>query len=585
MKKIYLLALTACFGLSAMAQVSVTFRVDMNGQTVSPNGVHVAGSWQEEAGFGGDWNPGVSTMTDANADGIYELNVNIPAGQYEFKYLNGNDWPQEESIPNISQVGGGNSNRFFAVTAWHGSNPLDNDGNPFLPNGFLLPAITFGGSSPSGKVAVRLQIDMTNQTVGDLGVHVAGDAITPNWTPQYGTATLSANNKYAYVTHLDPNASYQYKFLNGDFWGTDESVPGACANGGNRIVVVETNAVIADPFCFATCDLCAPLVQSTVTFKVNMTQETVSPNGVHVAGNWQEEAGFGADWQPGASELLDGDGDGIYELDVALIGGTYAYKFINGNDWVGADNSNEDVPPACNVGNNREMVLIEGQNLIEFCYEQCTSVCNINPDPADITFRVDMSETAVSPDGVFIIGGFTNPVWQEGATQMTNTGNNVYAATLSVSGSGNIAYKFTNGAPTVVANEENFDFATGGCGVSNGFNGFNRTYTRSGEAETLEAVCYNSCAACVLGLEELELGNVSIFPNPSTERAFFRTENPNGYTLRMNIVDITGKTIRENMVVNTTVFEINTQDLNSGLYFLNVVNERNETATYKLMVQ
>ena len=51
MRKIYLLALSALFGVSAMAQVSVTFQVDMNGETVSPNGVHVAGDWQSEAGI------------------------------------------------------------------------------------------------------------------------------------------------------------------------------------------------------------------------------------------------------------------------------------------------------------------------------------------------------------------------------------------------------------------------------------------------------------------------------------------------------------------------------------------------------
>jgi hypothetical protein len=53
----------------------------------------------------------------------------------------------------------------------------------------------------------------------------------------------------------------------------------------------------------------------------------------------------------------------------------------------------------------------------------------------------------------------------------------------------------------------------------------------------------------------------------------------------MNIVDITGKTVRENAVLNTTRYEINTTDLNPGLYFLNIVNERSETAVYKLMVQ
>src|SRR5690554_1771976 len=105
MKKIYLLAFTAIFGLSAMAQVSVTFQVDMNGQTVSPDGVHVAGDWQSEAGFGDDWQPGTAQMSDNDSDGIYSLTVDIPAGTYGFKYVNGNAWGSDENVPAIARIG------------------------------------------------------------------------------------------------------------------------------------------------------------------------------------------------------------------------------------------------------------------------------------------------------------------------------------------------------------------------------------------------------------------------------------------------------------------------------------------------
>ena len=47
-------------------------------------------------------------------DGIYSLTVDIPAGQYEYKFINDNNWGSgEEAIPLISQKGGGNSNRVF----------------------------------------------------------------------------------------------------------------------------------------------------------------------------------------------------------------------------------------------------------------------------------------------------------------------------------------------------------------------------------------------------------------------------------------------------------------------------------------
>ena len=47
-------------------QVNVTFRVNMANQTVSANGVHLAGSIQ-------GWNASSTPMTDADSDGIYEV--------------------------------------------------------------------------------------------------------------------------------------------------------------------------------------------------------------------------------------------------------------------------------------------------------------------------------------------------------------------------------------------------------------------------------------------------------------------------------------------------------------------------------
>ena len=55
------------FTLSIQAQMTdVTFLVDMNTQAISPNGVHLAGSFQ-------GWDPSASMMSDNDMDGIYEI--------------------------------------------------------------------------------------------------------------------------------------------------------------------------------------------------------------------------------------------------------------------------------------------------------------------------------------------------------------------------------------------------------------------------------------------------------------------------------------------------------------------------------
>ncbi len=559
MKKIYLMALAGLFGTSLMAQVDVTFRVDMTGQTVSDNGLHVAGNWQAAAGLPGDWDPSTAELTDDNADDIYELTVSLPAGQYEYKFVNDNDWPGVESVPLVNQKGGGNDNRVFAISDWHAT------------DGWVLPAITWGGSAPAGEVAVRLMIDMTNQEVGDLGVHVAGNFSNPEWTPQVSKAFEVANGKYAFVANVAPDASYAYKFLNGNDWGADEAVPDGCAVDGNRQAVVASDDLTTEAYCYGTCDLCAP--QTEVTFQVDLSQEGANPDGVSIAGAFQG-------WSPGATPMTDDDSDGIYEVVLMVDQGLYEFKFVNGNDW----DFGESVPPACNQNGNRFVDV--GADPITYlaCFNQCTEECVLDPDPANITFRVDMNAETVSGDGVFLMGGFTSPAWQGGAVAMSDDDSDgIYEVTLEVDGPADIQYKFVNGDVNTPENEESGDFAAGGCGVDNGIGGFNRTHTRSGEDEILDAVAFNSCQP--LSTSDLELGNVNLFPNPTNGVTYLELENPKGFTLRMNIIDITGKEVRDYTVINSTRFELNTTDLTSGLYFLNVVNENSERAVFKLMVE
>ena len=81
--------------------------------------------------------------------------------------------------------------------------------------------------------------------------------------------------------------------------------------------------------------------QVNVTLQVDMSYQTVSEFGVHVAGSFQG-------WVPSATELTDDNGDGIYAITIAFEqDSVYEYKFINGNDWIGA----EDVYGDCAVNN------------------------------------------------------------------------------------------------------------------------------------------------------------------------------------------------------------------------------------------
>ena len=67
MKSIFSLLFVMCLGMFSFSQtVDVTFRVDMQYQNVSPNGVHLAGSMQ-------GWSTSSTPLSNPNGDNIWEI--------------------------------------------------------------------------------------------------------------------------------------------------------------------------------------------------------------------------------------------------------------------------------------------------------------------------------------------------------------------------------------------------------------------------------------------------------------------------------------------------------------------------------
>jgi hypothetical protein len=511
MKKFYLFALSAALCTSAIAQVNVTFEVDMNGTTVSPNGVHLAGNFNDPNGDGTpdnaayeNWNPGAIALDDSDADGIYSVTLNLVDERYEFKFVNNNSWDGNaaEDVPPTCQVeAAGNDNREIWVEG------MD-----------MTYHVVFASCGPAGTKTIRFRVDMSTQpAISPDGVHVAGQF--QGWDPAGSELREKAAGIYEGYFTFDPvtaeipnGTDVEYKFINGDDWTENsiiENMTGfACGlANGNRLEVADETNTLLPIYCFNACSPC--VAPTLVTFQVDMSLETVSANGVHIAGSFQG-------WNPGdpAGEMTDGDADGIYELTLAIAPGSYNYKFVNGNAWSGVGNDNESLPAECNVGGNRSLEVGTEAFTVTYCYGQCGSECISNPDPADITFRVNTSEMDPQPTAMFMIGNFTDPQWQSGAVTMTDIdGDMVYEATASVDGPAQIQYKFVKDDVNVTANEES---AIAECGIDNGIGGFNRVHVRTGEPEVLATVCFNECVDCVINVLEMDnIENLSIFPVPA----------------------------------------------------------------------
>ena len=110
---------------------------------------------------------------------------------------------------------------------------------------------------------------------------------------------------------MEEGSSVQYKFINGNDWPQSENVPGACSSGGNRSYTVGSSNATVDAVCFGKCYNCVG--PQNVTFQVNMSTQSVSANGVRIAGNFQG-------WNPSTTLMTDPDNDGIYTVTLPING-------------------------------------------------------------------------------------------------------------------------------------------------------------------------------------------------------------------------------------------------------------------------
>jgi len=111
--------------------------------------------------------------------------------------------------------------------------------------------------------------------------------------------------------------------------------------------------------------------------------------------------------------------------------------------------------------------------------------------------------------------------------------------------------------------------------VPNGFGEYNRKHTRSGIAEDLGIVCWNSCLNCEGGsadVVELNAGALVVYPNPFSDYFVVEVEavSPNA---SLELMDMTGRVVMVNNLngLTTQRIELNTSSLAQGMYSLRLV--------------
>jgi hypothetical protein len=554
MKKLYIAALSFVFAGALSAQnANVTFQVDMTGQTVSTNGLHVAGDFQTAAG-GSNWTANGTPMTQVGTTNIYEATVNIPHGQYEFKFINDNTFNGVESVPADCQkeYGSGNDNRVVNIFS-----------------DTTLAAIKFGECAPDGLNYVMFRVDMSNETVSPNGVHVAGAfqaaaGFAADWQPNT-TRMFDVNGNDIFVRAVYiPAGTYEYKFVNDTAWTGAETVPAACQVNTNREMVVAGSTLLPVTE-FGQCPAgFVPPTRFNVTYRVDMSTTCIPFDSVDIAG------GAINGWS-GGDNLMD-MGNGIYEGSFLTDSGNVVFKF---RALVAGSPNWEGIPDRAITVNGDTTLPLACFNVAGF------NACPAVPDPADVTFRVDLSNE-IPAANIYVIGDFTVPAWQGGAIPLTPSPGNpgVFETTVTDLCPGSFFYKFVNGDVNNSANEETFSGGDTLCVLPSGVGGYNRFHERTNNDPVTLQYVFGTCTQLTISTEDVFADqNIGISPNPITEVGYINLSDKELYNVSLR--DLNGRVVRDMKNVNGRV-SIQRNGLSSGMYILQITNQKGEVNNSKV---
>ncbi|MCA6361981.1 MAG: T9SS type A sorting domain-containing protein [Bacteroidetes bacterium] len=302
-----------------------------------------------------------------------------------------------------------------------------------------------------------------------------------------------------------------------------------------------------------------------VKFSVDMSSWQLTANGVHITGDFQDEAGLGSDWDPATAAMTQDAADtNIYTLVVDLPAfRAYEYKFVNGI-----------------FGYEQEFVPLQSRVNYNFIDSRWIYLDSLDNDTLDIgairfsgnapagkqlvRFYVDMqNETSVSTAGVHLAGWFQN--WSASATRMYSFDGNVYEYLTYVDSNNTTAvyeYKFLNGNTP-----PDYESLQSWCASAN-----NYRYISVNSDTMLNTVCFSSCGACTtVGMNEVAAAKVNVYPNPAHD--ILNMNMPEGVNVcTVQLTDAAGRMVYELQNATAAQMQLNVQQFDAGLYVLRIAD-------------
>jgi hypothetical protein len=263
-------------GCMSVPNVKVAFTVDMKGQTVDPAGVFLAYSVEGDA---------VAARPMQNVGGtVYSDTLIVPAtAEITYAYVNGTTAAGAENVPTACRVAAATNARYVYSGIAGGA----------------LAKVCFS-SCVLCENQVTLKVNMSQKTVPATGVHVAGNF--QGWDPATTAMTNAGNGIWTYTFAAKPGDTLQYKFVNGNAWGSDETkITAKCGisnglGGFNRVFIVpNAETAAADLVCFDSCTAC-PAAECTPGALICDVFESYNLGGLNAqSANWDTWDGAGGD--------------------------------------------------------------------------------------------------------------------------------------------------------------------------------------------------------------------------------------------------------------------------------------------------
>jgi hypothetical protein len=261
--------------------------------------------------------------------------------------------------------------------------------------------------------------------------------------------------------------------------------------------------------------------------------------------------------------LTDANSDGIWETTLNLEAGDYEYKFAYDN-WTGQEELTPGSPCTLTTGifTNRTLAVSAASTLPVVCWGSC-SECGSTATPVDVTFQVDMSQ---------YLGSFTTPEvngtfndWCGGCAPMSDAnGDNKWELTIPLI-PGTYEYKFA--FDSWLGQENLVPGST--CTITTGL--FTNRVITVIDAETLPAVCWESCELCIDFVDETS-NTLSVYPNPSNGN--IRINSNLALPYNVEVFDLSGRKVQDMKVFQSNT-EINLENLSKGAYQIRVSNNFN----------